>query len=55
MIAALYVEKDGAYFGLPNVDPWDVERDAWIFFGAGGVLTQDPTHWMPLPEPPEFK
>ena len=23
MIAALYVETDGAYFGLPGVEPWD--------------------------------
>lgn len=24
MIAALYVESGGAYFGLPGVDPWDL-------------------------------
>ena len=23
MIAALFVHKGGAYFGLPDVDPWD--------------------------------
>lgn len=23
MIAALYVETDGAYFGIAGVDPWD--------------------------------
>ena len=28
MIAALFVETDGCYFGLPGVDPWDVARDA---------------------------
>jgi hypothetical protein len=28
MIAALYVETDGVYFGLPDVDPWDKARDA---------------------------
>ena len=28
MVAALFVETDGVYFGLPNVDPWDEERDA---------------------------
>ena len=27
-IAALYVQKNGCYFGLPDVDPWDEERDA---------------------------
>ena len=26
MIAALFVETGGAYFGLPDVDPWDKER-----------------------------
>ena len=28
MIAALFVEKNGAYFGLDGVDPWDIDRDA---------------------------
>lgn len=28
MIAALYVETGGCYFGLPGVDPWDEARDA---------------------------
>ena len=28
VIAALFVETGGAYFGLPNVDPWDEARDA---------------------------
>ncbi len=28
VIAALYVESGGAYFGLPGVDPWDATRDA---------------------------
>lgn len=27
-IAALYVETDGAYYGLEGVDPWDEVRDA---------------------------
>ena len=26
-------------------------RRGWLIFG-GGVLTQEPTHWMPLPPPP---
>ena len=28
MINALFVERDGVYFGLDNVIPWDAERDA---------------------------
>lgn len=28
MIAALYVETGGAYYGLDGVDPWDQARDA---------------------------
>ena len=26
-VAALFVETDGAYFGLSGVDPWDERRD----------------------------
>lgn len=33
MIAALYVERDGVYYDLPNVDPWDAERDARLYRG----------------------
>jgi len=33
MVAALYVETDGAYFGLPDVDPWDEARDARLYAG----------------------
>jgi hypothetical protein len=28
MVAALFVETNGVYFGLPDVDPWDRHRDA---------------------------
>lgn len=30
MVAALYVETGGCYFGIPNVDPWDEPRDAYF-------------------------
>lgn len=33
MIAALYVETQGGYFDLPNVDPWDEARDARTYPG----------------------
>lgn len=42
MIAALYVETDGAYFGLPEVDPWDEERDARRYCGRLPVVAHPP-------------
>lgn len=42
MIAALYVETDGAYFGLPDVDPWDVARDARTYSGPHAVVAHPP-------------
>jgi hypothetical protein len=38
VIAALYVEKGGVYYGLPNVDPWDKERDARKYAGPHSVV-----------------
>jgi len=38
VIAALHVETDGAYFGLPNVDPWDIVRDARNYSGPHPVV-----------------
>lgn len=42
MIAALFVEKGGCYFGLPNVDPWDEERDARKYVGPWPVVAHPP-------------
>lgn len=42
MIAALFVEKDGCYFGLPNVDPWDGLRDARRYPGPHVVVAHPP-------------
>lgn len=42
MIAALFVERDGAYFGLPDVDPWDEERDARLYDGPHPVVAHPP-------------
>jgi hypothetical protein len=42
MIAALYVKKDGAYYGLPDVDPWDQERDARQYNGPWPVVAHPP-------------
>lgn len=42
MVAALYVERNGAYYGLENVDPWDVERDARTYAGPFPVVAHPP-------------
>lgn len=42
MIAALYVETDGAYFDLQNVDPWDEKRDARTYSGPYPVIAHPP-------------
>jgi len=42
MIAALFVEADGCYCGLPDVDPWDIERDARTYAGPHPVVAHPP-------------
>lgn len=42
MIAALFVETNGIYFGLPNVDPWDQRRDARLYAGPWPVVAHPP-------------
>lgn len=42
MIAALYVETGGAYYGLPDVDPWDEARDARLYPGPHPVVAHPP-------------
>lgn len=42
MIAALYVATDGVYFGLPDVDPWDMRRDARAYDGPHPVVAHPP-------------
>jgi hypothetical protein len=41
-VAALYVEKDGSYYNLENVDPWDQERDARLYAGPYPVVAHPP-------------
>lgn len=41
-IAALFVETNGAYFGLPGVDPWDRARDARTYSGPWPVVAHPP-------------
>lgn len=42
MIAALYVQTGGSYYGLPGVDPWDEERDARMYPGPHPVIAHPP-------------
>lgn len=42
MIAALYVETNGCYFGLDQVDPWDINRDARLYPGPWPVVAHPP-------------
>jgi hypothetical protein len=42
MIAALFVETGGAYFGLPGIDPWDKARDARLYDGPHRVIAHPP-------------
>lgn len=42
MVAALFVQTNGCYFGLPNVDPWDEKRDARTYAGPHPVVAHPP-------------
>jgi hypothetical protein len=42
LIAALYVETNGHYYGLPGVDPWDEQRDARNYVGPWPVVAHPP-------------
>lgn len=42
MIAALYVAKDGCYYGLDGIDPWDITRDARAYAGPHPVVAHPP-------------
>lgn len=42
MIAALFVEKNGVYYELDGVDPWDKDRDARGYGGPWAVVAHPP-------------
>ncbi len=42
MIAALYVQTGGCYYGLEGVDPWDQARDARQYSGPWPVVAHPP-------------
>lgn len=54
MIAALYVRKNGPYFGIQGVEPWDEDRDARMYSGPFPVVAHPPCQrwgkmWMGSP------
>ncbi len=49
MVAALYVETNGVYYGLDDVDPWDEARDARLYAGPWPVVAHPPcARWSRL-------
>lgn len=57
MIAALYVETNGGYYGLPGIDPWDTARDARLYAGPHRVIAHPPCerwgrYWGGAPRKP---
>lgn len=57
MIAALFVESDGCYFNQPDVDPWDIVRDARSYSGPSPVVAHPPCqrwgkYWHGAPNKP---
>lgn len=42
MIAALFVQEGGCYYGIPDVDPWPVTRDARLYGGPWPVVAHPP-------------
>lgn len=48
-VAALYVERGGVYWDLPDVDPWDEARDARLYDGPWPVVAHPPcSRWGQL-------
>lgn len=49
MIAALFVATGGCYWDLPDVDPWDEQRDARLYAGPYPVVAHPPcARWCRL-------
>lgn len=49
MVAALFVQTNGVYYGLPDVDPWDQRRDARLYDGPHPVVAHPPcSRWCRL-------
>lgn len=49
MIAALFVHRNGVYYGLKDVDPWPENRDARLYGGPHPVVAHPPcARWCRL-------
>jgi len=49
VVAALYVQTDGIYYGIEDVDPWDENRDARLYAGPHPVVAHPPCQrWINL-------
>jgi hypothetical protein len=53
-VAALFVQTNGCYFGLPDIEPWDERRDARKYPGPYPVIAHPPCQrwgkmWMGSP------
>jgi hypothetical protein len=44
MIATLFVQTNGCYYGLDGIDPWDERRDARAYPGRYPVVAHPPCH-----------
>lgn len=42
MIAALFVQNGGCYYGIDGIDPWDIDRDARLYQGPFPVVAHPP-------------
>ena len=42
LISALFVQKDGCYYGSSEIDPWDEERNAMVYNGINPVIAHPP-------------
>lgn len=49
VIAALFVQEGGCYYGLDDVDPWPESRDARLYRGTNPVVAHPPcARWCRL-------
>ena len=56
MVAALFVQKNGCYYGDPEIDPWDEARDARKYSGPWHVVAHPPcARWCRLAESVEAR